>query len=119
MKELNNFRKFLNESPAYDIGGGQFEITSYVKKVRDEDYDEDYWELNDDAVAKYIKSQTYNDSEGPFTPDDQFIQDIMSFDDFREDLEGIADAFSEGEELSEPEIEKVIDQAVNFYLGNY
>ena len=115
MKELTRFREFLNESPAYDIGGGQFEITSYVKKVPDGDY----WELNDDAVAKYIKSQTYNDNEGPFTPDDQFIQDIMSFDDFREDLYGIVNAFVEGNELSEPEIEKIIDQAVNFYLGEY
>ena len=43
----------------------------------------------------------------------------MSFDDFNEDLEGITNAFVEGGELSEPEIEKLIDQAVNFYLGNY
>ena len=114
MKELNTFREFLNEAPAYDMGDGTFEVTQYVQKNP-----EGYWVLNDDAVAKYIKSQTYHDDEGPFTPDDQFIRDIMSFDDFNEDLDGIVNAFVEGGELSEPEIEKLIDQAVNFYLGNY
>ncbi len=114
MKELETFKKFLNEAPAYDMGDGTFEVTSYIQKNPEGD-----WVLNDDAIAKYIKGQTYNDDEGPFTPDDQFIQDIMSFDDFNEDLYGIVNAFDEGGELSEPEIEKLIDQAVNFYLGNY
>ena len=116
MKELNNFRKFLNESPAYDVhwvGGDQFEITPYIRKGPNG------LRLNKDAVAEYIKSQTYNDDEGPFTPDDQFIQDIMSFDDFNEDLDGIVNTFIEGNELSASEVEAAIDQAVNFYLGNY
>lgn len=114
MKELNTFREFLNEAPAYDMGDGTFEVTQYVQKNPEGD-----WVLNDDAIARHIKSQTYNDDDGPFTPDDRFIQDIMSFDDFNEDLAGIVNAFIEGHELSEPEIEKLIDQAVNFYLGNY
>ena len=117
MKELNAFREFLNEAPAYDMGDGTFEVTQYVQKNP-----EGNWVLNNDAIARYIKSQTYNgDGVGTFTPEDPFIQDIMSFDDFTRDLEGIVNAFVEyGENaLSEPEIEKLIDQAVNFYLGNY
>lgn len=119
MKELNTFREFLNEAPAYDMGDGTFEVTQYVQKNP-----EGHWVLNNDAIARYIKSQTYNDDYpgvGTFTPDNRFIQDIMSFDDFTTDLEGITNSFIEyGENaLSEPEIEKVIDQAVNFYLGKY
>ena len=91
MKELNAFRKFLNEQ-------------AYVKPF------EDIVTLDLEAVKSFFKSKGY---------DDKLINDMLSDTSVQTDLEGITNAFIEGGNLSDSEIENLLTQTANFYLGEY
>ena len=92
MKELNRFRQFLSENQNYVINSG-----------------EDFM-LNNEEAEKFFKSKGY---------DDEMIDDMFNDSNFQEDLAGIVNAFVEGEELDQNEIENLLIQAANFYEGNY
>ena len=92
MKELNRFRQFLSENQNYVINSG-----------------EDFM-LNNEEAEKFFKSKGY---------DDEMIDDMFDDSNFQEDLEGIVNAFVEGGELDQNEIENLLIQAANFYEGNY
>jgi hypothetical protein len=92
MKELNRFRQFLSENQNYIINSG-----------------EDFM-LNKEEAKKFFKSKRY---------DDEMIDDMFDDSNFQEDLAGIVNAFVEGGELDQNEIENLLIQAANFYEGNY
>lgn len=92
MKELNRFRQFLSENQNYVINSG-----------------EDFM-LNNEEAEKFFKSKGY---------DDEMINDMFDDSNFQEDLAGIVNAFVEGGELDQNEIENLLIQAANFYEGNY
>ena len=92
MKELNRFRQFLSENQNYVINSG-----------------EDFM-LNNEEAEKFFKSKGY---------DDEMIDDMFDDSNFQEDLAGIVNAFVEGEELDQNEIENLLIQAANLYEGNY
>ena len=89
MKELARFREFLNEQ-------------AYIKPF------EDIVTLDLEAVKSFFKSKGY---------DDKLINDMLSDTSVQTDLEGITNAFIEGGNLSDSEIENLLTQAANFYLG--
>ena len=92
MKELNRFRQFLSENQNYVINSG-----------------EDFM-LNKEETKKFFNSKGY---------DDEMIDDMFDDFNFQEDLAGIVNAFVEGGELDQNEIENLLIQAANFYEGNY
>ena len=92
MKELNRFRQFLSENQNYVINSG-----------------EDFM-LNNEEAKKFFKSKGY---------DNEMIDDMFDDSNFQEDLAGIVNAFVEGGELDQNEIENLLIQAANFYEGNY
>ena len=71
---------------------------------------EDIVELDLEAVKNFFKSKGY---------DDRLINDMLSDTSVQTDLEGITNAFIEGGNLSDSEIENLLTQAANFYLGEY
>ena len=92
MKELKIFREYLSENQNYVINSGENFI------------------LNNEEAEKFFKSKGY---------DDEMIDDMFDDSNFQEDLAGIVNAFVEGGELDQNEIENLLIQAANFYEGNY
>ena len=92
MKELNRFRQFLSENQNYVINSGKD------------------FKLNNEEAKKFFKSKEY---------DNEMIDDMFDDSNFQEDLAGIVNAFVEGGELDQNEIENLLIQAANFYEGNY
>lgn len=92
MKELKRFREYLSENQNYIINSG-----------------EDFM-LNKEEAKKFFNSKGY---------DNEMIDDMFDDSNFQEDLAGIVNAFVEGGELDQNEIENLLIQAANFYEGNY